>query len=278
MERLYQGWPLDERPVNILSSGLGQDSTAMLLLIDRDPRLADYRLDLQVVFSDTRSELPETYETLRLTESFCASRRIPFTHLRPVMRTKDGAEHAGLEAYCLYQRVIPARRSDRRWCTDRIKVTPITNWVKSTFPDRRVNMMIGFGAEEGNRQARTYCGMSDANIKPCFPLIEAGLCRHRCVDYIAACGFPVPIKSGCFYCPFGKKPYWKWLRRAHPDLFERAARLEENGRGFDRGFRLAHKPLRLLVDTPDRKMPAKPCICGKPRSENWSCASADAAA
>lgn len=279
MTLLYTGWPPEVDPVNLLSYGAGQQSTAMLLLIVRDERLRLYRPNLHVVFSDTRAELPETYATIETMKAYCADRRTGFTHLRPPIRSADGISHEGLEAYCLHLRVIPAKRSDHRWCTDRMKISPIHRWTKAAFPGRRVNMMLGFGAEETDRQVRTQLARNAPTIRPVFPLIEAGFCRHRSIRLLAEEAFPGPVlHSGCFYCPFSKKRYWKWLAAAHPDLFERAARLEENGRGFDRGFTLSHKPLRRLVQTTDRRPRVKPCVCGEPIDEYWGCAAADVAA
>lgn len=268
----YNGWCPDMKPVNLISYGAGEDSTALILLVVNDARLALYRKGLQVVFSDTRAELPETYTTIEHMKAYCAERAIPFEHLRPIMRSKDGAEHEGLEAYCLHLRVIPAKRSDHRWCTDRIKIVPIHRWVRAAFPGRPINIMIGFGAEEAGRQARAYAAKNDPSIKVCFPLIEVGFCRHRCGEYIAQSGFPGPVlKSGCFFCPFAKKRYWKWLKQTHPNLFERAMAMEEGGRGFARGFSLSHKPLRELVTTPDRARGTKACVCGRPMNEYWGC-------
>ena len=36
------------------------------------------------------------------------------------------------------------------------------------------------------------------------------------------------MKSACFYCPASKKPEILWLREQHPDLLERAVRIERN--------------------------------------------------
>jgi hypothetical protein len=76
--------------------------------------------------------------------------------------------------------------------------------------------LIGMAADEAHRQKGRAC-----------PLIDRGIDRKGCVRIIQAEGLDVPQKSGCWICPFMSKRQWRELYRCHPDLFERAARLEE---------------------------------------------------
>jgi hypothetical protein len=63
-----------------------------------------------------------------------------------------------------------------------------------------------------------------------YPLLEWGYDRNRCKQVIADAGLPVPIKSACFYCPASKKQEIVRLRQHHPELLERALRIERNAR------------------------------------------------
>jgi len=59
------------------------------------------------------------------------------------------------------------------------------------------------------------------------PLVDRYITRQGCIEIIQAEGLDMPQKSGCWICPFQPKSQWHELYRRHPDLFERAARLEE---------------------------------------------------
>ena len=63
----------------------------------------------------------------------------------------------------------------------------------------------------------------------CYPLIEEwGWNRDDCIREIKAAGLPQPGKSSCFFCPSMKKQEILYLKEHYPDLFTRAATLEEN--------------------------------------------------
>ena len=51
---------------------------------------------------------------------------------------------------------------------------------------------------------------------------------HDCIREIKAAGLPQPGKSSCFFCPSMKKQEILYLKEHYPDLFNRAATLEEN--------------------------------------------------
>jgi hypothetical protein len=61
-----------------------------------------------------------------------------------------------------------------------------------------------------------------------YPLMEWGYDRQRCEQLLADAGLLVPMKSACFFCPASKKGEIAWLAEHHPDLLERALRLERN--------------------------------------------------
>ena len=51
--------------------------------------------------------------------------------------------------------------------------------------------------------------------------------RKNCKQFIRDHNLPVPIKSGCWFCPFQRNSQWRQLRRLHPDLYEKAKILEQ---------------------------------------------------
>lgn len=59
-------------------------------------------------------------------------------------------------------------------------------------------------------------------------LIDWDLDRADCEELVRSAGLPVPVKSSCFYCPSRTKKEVLELEQEHPDLFERALKIEAN--------------------------------------------------
>ena len=213
----------------ILSFGGGVNSTALLALA----YLGKVEVD-EVVFADTGAELPETYEHIRRMKRVCREIGIPFTTVR-------GKEKGitNLYDYCLHYRIIPLR--EYRWCTDKFKVRPIASWVKGKEKKKKPVMLIGFDANEGRRIERHLRFYPFAEKE--FPLFDMKITRRKCKDIIRRAGWDVPVRSGCFFCPFKPSKYWRWLLDNHPDLFNKARELEENSRKYP-DTRLYRIPLK----------------------------------
>jgi hypothetical protein len=60
-----------------------------------------------------------------------------------------------------------------------------------------------------------------------FPLIDLRMTRQDCINVIKKAGLPVPPKSSCYFCPFHRLSVWQEMRQKQPDLFWKAAALEE---------------------------------------------------
>lgn len=72
-----------------------------------------------------------------------------------------------------------------------------------------------------------------ACIDKCYPLIEEGMDRAACQQYIRSTGFPLPFPSNCIMCPYLSKIELLWLHRNLPQEFNRwvgyeRAKLEKN--------------------------------------------------
>jgi hypothetical protein len=83
------------------------------------------------------------------------------------------------------------------------------------------------GAGEGKRESRE-AWLDRHYFAYWYPLMEWAYDRARCQEVIAAAGLPVPMKSACWFCPASKKQEIVWLQENHPDLLQRALRIESN--------------------------------------------------
>ena len=127
---------------HILSLSGGKDSAALAIYMrDRVPEM-DY------VFSDTRKELPETYEYLERIEDYLGTR----VHR---LNADFGFDHW----YDVYGGMIPSNH--RRWCTKMLKLRPFEEFVGG---DPVINY-VGLRADENRGGYISH----KPNIKAVYP-------------------------------------------------------------------------------------------------------------
>jgi len=194
----------------IVSYGGGVNSTAMVIFLVKNKFPLDY-----VVFSDTGDEMPETYEYLKYIEKFLSKYKIPFK----IVKVRHGDS---LSDRCLRRRVIPSQMW--RWCTRDMKVTPIHTFYRSL--KSHICQYMGIDYDEVHR-------MKDPKVDyvtNIYPLIDYKIGRNECVELIKEAGLPIPVKSGCYFCPFNNVERWAEVYKTHPELYKKAMRIEENGK------------------------------------------------
>ena len=230
----------DER--YILSFGGGVNTVALMLLLLESHAPLD-----EAVFADTGGEVPETYECVEWAKGYLADHGIPFQ----IVSNVNGHSLYGT---AWRRRVIPS--VVWRWSTRDYKVRPIHRYYRSF--GGHVNQYVGIAYDEIER-------MKDSRVPyvtNLYPLVDMKITRAKCEEVIRKAGLPVPVKSGCFFCPFNSASRWRWLYETHPDLFDQAIALEENSKHFpdqrltDQVYRKrAAVPLRELRDRLARQAP-----------------------
>jgi len=194
-----------------LSFGGGINSAALYFLI-RDRGLP---LD-EVIFADTGSEMPYTYEVVEVFKKLAEKDGIKFTTVRSPLSSN-------LYDYLWSKKTIPSRQ--RRDCTAKFKVRPIRNYLRATYgKDAIFTTYIGIAAEEWHRM-RT----SDVSyVINSYPLVDKKIDRAGCVALLEQHGITGIRKSGCYFCPFTKKAGWLDLMDNYPELYAKAEALEDN--------------------------------------------------
>lgn len=211
--------------LTVISYGGGVQSTAMLVLASQGK--LGYDVDA-ALFSNVGddSEHPATLEyvrnvaqaksTIPLIELTPQSKGEPLTLMQLLEREKTPSIPIRLAGGA------PAQRS----CTRRFKVQVIAKWLREhgATKDNPANVCIGISTDEIHRVNPKRANKLE---KPLYPLIDLGLNRSACQQIIADAGWPVPPKSSCYFCPFHRPQEWSEMRRDEPELFEKAARLED---------------------------------------------------
>jgi len=238
----YDGMPV--------SFGSGVNSVAMTI------RLIDDGWRGEIVFADTGAEWPETMCYLRYFErEVLMPAGMAVTGVGREHRRDARARRAGLVEFCETYGMIP--NAGIRWCTRIFKIDPLLDYG---------DMLIGIAADEAHRQPDKI-----------RPLVDWGIDRKECIRIIERAGLEVPQKSGCYICPFMRDSQWRALWERHPELFERAAALEElvsakhnkvatldpSGKTTLRQRQYAYEhQLTLPEFDMDELLAYRPCMCG----------------
>jgi hypothetical protein len=221
---MQDGMPRNGRYV--LSYGAGVNTTALMILLVENNMPFD-----EAVFADTGGELPETYEYIGVARTFMRKHGKSLT----VVKSKTGS----LYDTCIRRRVTPSKMW--RWSTRDYKITPIYAYYRSL--GQHIYEYLGIAYDEIERMKES----TEPYVTSLFPLVDLQVTRDGCIDIIERAGLPLPIKSGCYFCPFNNADRWREIYEVHPELFQMAVDLEENSKHFpDRT--LAPGTLRGLVE------------------------------
>ena len=121
----------------------------------------------------------------------------------------------------------------RRQCTSEYKILPV---------ERRIREIMGLKYKQ--RYARKYgivhqlMGISTDEVqrakdnhKPYifakFPLLDLGMSRQDCLNWMADKGYELPKRSACIGCPYHDNSEWLNLKENHYDEFMEAVDFEK---------------------------------------------------
>ncbi|MBC6415020.1 MAG: phosphoadenosine phosphosulfate reductase family protein [Bdellovibrionales bacterium] len=195
----------DEKRRQICPLSGGKDSTALAIFLkDKIP-------NLEYVFCDTGSELPETYEYLDKLEAFLCKKIVR-------LNSEKNFDYL-LKKHSDY---LPSPRA--RWCTIEMKIKSFEKYIGEDL----IESYIGIRADE-NRQG--YISKKDT-IFPRYPFKEEGIDINGVNKILKDSGIGLPkyyewrVRSGCYFCFFQRKIEWVGLLEKHPELFEKAKKYE----------------------------------------------------
>lgn len=228
----------------------GKDSLCTALI--QTTRQPD--LEYEFLFCDIGSELPETYQWLNEVEE----------------KTGWKIQRVGrnLEQLIEKRDILPS--NDRRFCTTECKIRPMSKF----YGKGQTFVYYGLRADENRVGVRP----SETSI-PVYPLVEAGIdlrgvwlilnrkdllppsffwpslyyqvCERlgenwKLIDELPEWEqrflFAGRTRSNCYFCFYQRQYEFVWLAETHPDLFEKACRIERTT------GRLQQSPFTWLKD------------------------------
>ena len=222
---------------HILSLSGGKDSAALAVYMRDRVKTMEY------IFSDTRKELPETYEYLERLEDYLGT---PVNRLNAEL----GFDHW----YDVYGGMLPSNH--RRWCTKMLKLKPFEEFAG----DDPVLNYVALRADEN----RTGYISHKPNITPVYPFQDDGLKLADIENILETSGVGLPpytawgrSRSGCFFCFYQQRIEWVRLKERHPDLYEAAKAYERPFEGSGNTFTWNERESLTELERPARMQAIK---------------------
>lgn len=215
----------------VISFGGGVQSSAMVLLACENDEKAEnfkkiYGQVDEVIFADTMREPYFIYDQIELLKKYCNNKELKFT---VVSRGDLGADEKQRVPFYTNSQEDNGYSILKRSCTEEYKIVPIRRYMKKQWGGQaKVMVLIGISIDESHRARQSSVQWATNR----WPLIELGMNRQDCINYVQKhIGF-VPQKSSCYFCPFHNNNYWSFLAKEHPDVFEDACKYDEKIRNF----------------------------------------------
>jgi hypothetical protein len=125
----------------------------------------------------------------------------------------------------------------QRQCTSEYKMYPskrryreIAGYdpVKPPHPKPgEFEVWIGFTLDEHERRSVSRVKYMTNR----WPLIELGMTRDHCTEYLQGKGLPIPPKSACVICPYRRASEWIAIRDQSPEDWREAVEIDKRIRG-----------------------------------------------
>lgn len=208
----------------------GKDSAALAIYL----RQAYPELPAEYVFSDTQSELPETYEFLEKLEALLGKEihRINALDYLNVQR-KPGRNVFDFFLEELYSGFLPSPHA--RWCTINLKIKPFEAYVGNSTAYSYIGIR-GDEDREGYTPNKKPPKISEKqNIIPVYPFKDDKKTYQDIKEILETSGLGLPeyyqwrSRSGCYFCFYQQVGEWQGLKERHPELYEKAKKYEKMG-------------------------------------------------
>lgn len=233
-----------------LSYGGGQDSTAILfrIIYDEEFRKKYVRGRLLVGMAETGNEHASTYKYLDYIQALCEMVDIEF--IRIPLSYAAGNWQKGLIGFYKAKNAVGSKAFPKT-CTDQLKIRPIYRFLEEYIHHRfqtqkygrkaafyeytkefgKVRVLLGIAKGEEKRASENGSSGQlwfDRCVDKMYPLLDMGMDRQACQDYIKQCGGVVPMPSNCILCPFMSLQELLYLYRYEHRWYCKWVELEQN--------------------------------------------------
>ena len=229
--------------LNILSLGAGVQSSTMALMAAKGELTP---MPDCAIFADTGAEPKHVYEQLGKIQrlvSFPVYIVSEETGLEDSIHTvfKHGKDSKGrFQSVPFFTESTHGSGMLRRQCTNEFKIKPIQRKIRELMGLKKgqrgpkevsVRQWIGISMDESHRMKPSQIGW----IENIWPLIDVGMHRYHCLQWMKKNGYELPKKSACYFCPYHDDKTWIDMKKNDPDSWEKAIKMDNLIRSGVRG-------------------------------------------
>lgn len=220
-----------------LSLGAGvQSSTLALMIAHGEVESVD-----AAVFADTQAEPKAVYDWLDWLE-----KQLPY----PVYRVSAGNLLNDVVNRKDNYNPIPAYRDGsigRRQCTWQYKLRPLHKKMRELAGLEKgerskgavVTALLGISQDEIFRMKPSQF----AWLKNDWPLIDKGMTRGHCLEWMRNKGYPLPPRSACVFCPYKSDDEWRHTKETDADGWRIAVEVDRLIANYGERLHRSEKPL-----------------------------------
>lgn len=206
----------------VLSLGAGVQSSTMALMATNGD--LDYKVDC-AIFADTGWEPRKVYEYLDWLESVVS---FPVHRVMHKQGLKNDLQGNGRFAAVPF--FTERGGMGMRQCTGEYKILPIQKKCREILgygkgqriPPDAITMLIGISTDEVIRMKPSRV----AWIKHVWPLIDKGMSRSHCLQYMQSNGHRMPEKSSCLGCPYHSDRQWLEIKNNNPQEWQETVEMD----------------------------------------------------
>lgn len=239
----------NKESVHIISLGAGVQSSTMALMAAAGEITP---MPIAAIFADTQAEPKSVYTWLDWLSS-----RLPFpvqkvtagnltkVSTMPKISSKSGEAYLPSSIPAFVRNTEGSIGTVLRQCTDKHKLAPLR---KAIYKLSEYSVVwIGISRDEIYRMKPSKL----SRIQHRWPLVDLGLSRHDCLEWMKRRGFPKPPRSACTFCPYHSSEEWRRLKTDEPLDFANAVT-------YERLLQDAFKMTKRLTGTPYLHRTCKP--------------------
>tara|TARA_R100000657_G_C4649452_1_gene94035 strand:+ start:92 stop:916 length:825 start_codon:yes stop_codon:yes gene_type:complete len=234
-------------PKHIISLGAGVQSSTMALMAEHGEIKPK---PTAAVFADTGAEPKSVYDWLDYLESKLSYPvyRVMHSNLRDdlIKATKsDESRVAGIPMFVTNKDDDVVGGMLWRQCTSEYKIKPVQKKLREIAglkPRQRSKEVLivqwyGISLDEITRMRESTVKWNENR----YPLIDLGMKREHCLQWMAENNYPEPPRSACTFCPYHNDVEWRRLKVHEPEEFQDAVNIDRAIRNGITGMKKGNK-------------------------------------
>ena len=205
------------KKLRVLSLGAGVQSSTLALMIEKgEVPMVDC-----AIFSDVGAEPQKVYDWLEYLKKQLSYPvyTVQWRNLKEDIIAGANGQYKGFTAPYFSKNLETGKKGMlRRQCTADYKIKPVQQKIRQLLgyqkgervaKDTKVEMVMGISYDEMQRMKINQIKY----IENQYPLVEMGIRRHQCIEWLENNNYPRPPRSACTFCPFHSNAEWQEIKQ-----------------------------------------------------------------